>query len=77
MPEYLFKNKDTQEEWLEFMGITEADNFLEANPHIERLVHGCPRIGYRTDVSMKPDNGFRDVLREVKKKHRGSKINTF
>ena len=83
MPEYLFKNKETGEEWLEWMGISERTKFLEDNPRVEQLVHGCPpkasdpmRV-MGTTVS-KPNNGFRDVLREVKKKHpRGDYVNTF
>jgi hypothetical protein len=77
MPEYLFKNKETNEEWLEWMGISEADEYLLSNPHIERMVHGAPAIGYRTGIKNKPDDGFRDVLKRVKKANRGSNINTF
>lgn len=83
MPEYLFRNKETGEEWLEWKGISERTKFLEDNPHIEQLVHGCPKFTsdpmkvMGTTVS-KPDNGFRDVLKEVKKKHPlGGGINTF
>lgn len=74
MPEYKFFNKTTSEEWLEWMSISECDQFLKDNPHIEQLVHGYPkftsdpmRVG-GTNVS-KPDNGFTDILKEVKKKH--------
>lgn len=77
MPEYLFHNKDTGEEWLESMGISAADEFLTKNPHIERLVHGAPAIGYRTNIKMKPDDGFRDRLKQIKKNNRGSNINTW
>lgn len=77
MPEYLFHNKETNEEWTQWMSISERDKFLADNPHVEQLVFGAPTIGYRSGTSQKPDNGFRDVLREMKKKHRGAKINTF
>ena len=77
MPEYLFLNKETNEEWLQFMGIKEADDFLAANPHIERLVYGAPSIGYRTHIKMKPDDGFKDVLKEVQKKHPLGRVNSF
>ena len=77
MPEYLFHNKETNKEWLEWMGISEADEFLSANPHIERLVYGAPTIGYRTHVKMKPDDGFRDRLKEIQKKHPKGKVETF
>ena len=52
-----------------FMSISERDKFLQENPHMEQLVNGAPAIGYST-LTKKPDSGFRDVLKEVKKKHR-------
>lgn len=79
MPEYLFHNKETKEEWTEWMSISERDKYLESNPHIEQLVHGAPMVTYRTGQSRtKPDDGFRDVLRSVKKASgRRNTINTF
>lgn len=58
------------------MSISERDKFLQDNSHMEQLVNGAPTIG-RSTITKKPDSGFRDVLKEVKKKHRGSNINTW
>jgi hypothetical protein len=83
MPTYLFRNKETGEEWEESMGISAAETYLAENPHIERLVNGVPGIasGAMHGNKSKPDEGFRDILREMKKKsERGisrSTINTF
>jgi hypothetical protein len=83
VPTYLFKNKDTGEQWEEFMGISAADKYLVENPHIERLVNGFPGMssGVMNGAKSKPDEGFRDVLREIKKKSQQgisrSTINTF
>jgi hypothetical protein len=73
MPEYLFRDNNTKKEWLEWMGISAADKYLEENPHIERLVNGCPGIhsGRGLGGGLKIDNGFNDVLKEIKKKHNG------
>ena len=76
MPSYKFLNKDTNEEVDIFMSISERNKFLQENPNMEQLVNGAPSIGYST-LTKKPDNGFRDVLKEVKKKHRRSTINTW
>lgn len=76
MPTYKFKDTKTKKTWTEFMGISEAETFLSENPHVERLVHGSPAV-IRFGGNQKPDSGFRDVLKEVKKKHRKSNINTF
>lgn len=82
MPTYQFRNKQTGVEWEDFMGISEADKYLEANPDIERLVNGAPMIvSSAMGGKTKPDNGFRDLLKDMKKKHSGgftkSTINTF
>ena len=83
MPTYLFRDRNTDEQWEEFMGISAADKYLEANPHIERMVRGFPMMASSAmgASKTKPDEGFRDVLREIKKKSQQgisrSTINTF
>jgi len=80
MPEYLFQCKTTGKEWKEWMSISECEAYLKENPTVERLVYGAPAIGYST-ITKKPDQGFRDMLKEVKKRNsRGvtkSTINTW
>lgn len=82
MPTYQFRNNKTGVEWEEFMGISEADRYLEENPDVERLVNGAPMIvSSAMGGKTKPDDGFRDLLKDMKKKHSGgftkSTINTF
>ena len=61
MPTYLFRNKETGEEFEEFMlKISELEPYLEANPHLEQLVHGCPGLGYNIHTK-KPDDGFQKL----------------
>lgn len=81
-PTYLFRNINTGEEQELFMSITERGKYLEDNPDITQLVHGAPSIGDSIRLGLrKPDDGFRDRLKEIKKHHsRGlsrSTINTF
>lgn len=66
MPTYRFLNKQTKEEWEQFMTISELDEFLKSNPQIEQLVNGFPGLGYSM-VLRKPDDGFRDMMRRIKK----------
>lgn len=80
MPYYKFKDTKTGKEWEDFMSISERTKYLEENPHIEQLVHGIPpkvsdpmRV-MGTTVS-KPNDGFRDVLKEVQKRHPLGKVN--
>lgn len=82
MPTYMFKDINTEEEQELFMSITERDKYLEDNPHIIQLVHGAPAIGDAIRLGLrKPDDAFRDRLKDIKKHHsRGmtkSSINTF
>lgn len=82
MPTYLFQNTETNEEFEEFMSISALDIFLKENPKIKQLVNGAPLIcdPLRVGVGAKPDNGFRDLLKDIQKRNGGSSktnINTF
>jgi hypothetical protein len=80
MPNYLFLNNDTGEEYEEFMSISELDHYLKNNPNITQLVSGAPMIHSGRGMK-KPDAGFRDLLKKIKEGNsRGrskSSINTF
>lgn len=80
MPTYRFINNNTNEEYEEFMSISALDGYLKDNPDITQLVNGAPMISSGRGMQ-KPENGFRDLLKEIKKKNsRGisrSTINTF
>lgn len=79
MPTYRLLNNETGEEYEDFMSISSLDDLLRDNPNITQLVNGAPMI--ISGVPQKPDNGFRDLLKDIKKKNqRGisrSTINTF
>ena len=79
MPTYTLRNTETDEVYEEFMSMSELDAFLAENPKIIQVPGDAPGIisGYHK----KPDQGFRDVLRKIKRdSQRGisrSTINTF
>lgn len=77
MPTYHFYNKKTKKKHKDFMSISEMEEYTKNNPDVELLINGAPMIGTRIMVNKKPDDGFRDILRKIKKDHRGSTINTF
>lgn len=82
MPTYSFLNTSNNEEFEDFMSISALETFLQENPHIVQLVNGAPMIHSGRGVGKsKPDSGFRDLLKDMKKKHsKGitrSTINTF
>ena len=78
MPTYNLRNKATGEEFeMFFSSWTKKDEYLAANPDIEQLV-GSINIGDPTRLGLrKPDDAFRDRLRDIKSKFHGSNINTF
>ena len=73
MPTYTFRHLKTGKESSEFMSISEMESFLKIHPELEAAC-GAPGIGYNFH-RIKPDEGFRDRLREMQKKHPGNTIN--
>lgn len=82
MPSYTFLDLNTNDQFTTVMSMTEREEYLKANPHIQQQLIAAPALGDSIRMGMvKPDNAFRDHLREIKKKHsKGltrSTINTF
>lgn len=79
MPYYSFRNKETQEEFEDFFTTNTAkETWMEQNPHIEQIISAAPNINTSgRPMSLKPSDGFRDRLREIKKHHPLGNINTF
>ncbi len=76
MPTYNLRNKKTNEEFTEFCSFSELEELLKKNSDIEQV----PSTGIALHSGrgmQKPDNGFRDILKNVKSKHIRSNINTF
>lgn len=84
MPSYTFVDKKGKE-WTEFMSIAEFTQYLKDNPGVEQVLQPTPLldpVGLSIKgVKNKPDNAFKDLLKDMKKKHsKGfskSSINTF
>lgn len=78
MPSYTFRNKETNEVWVDSMSIDQKQEYLNNNKDIEQVL--VP-VAFGDSVRMgvrKPDSNFRDVLKEIKKHHpHGKGINTF
>ena len=78
MPSYSFRNENTGEEFDDIMSNSDRELFLKENPHIKQIFKRVPgtvdpaRLG-----RMKPDDSFRDVLRNVKHHHKKDNINTW
>lgn len=75
MPTYNFIDTETGEEFESFMKISEREEFLKENPHIQpvltapHIVSGVVGIG-----SNRVPNGFKEVLSKVAEAHPSSKV---
>ena len=78
MPSYSFRNENTGEEFDEMMSNSDREVFLQENPHIKQIFKRFPGLGDPARLGrMKPDDGFRDVLKNVKHHHKKDNINTW
>lgn len=74
MPNYTFRNNETNETFDISMSISERDQYVQDNPHLTQLILGAPSIGDPHRLGLKkPDDGFRDVLKHIKSHHPGSR----
>jgi hypothetical protein len=71
-------NKDTDEVFEVNMKFTEFEQYLNDNTNITQVFTKFPALGDSVRLGMrKPDDGFRDVLRNVKHHHKKDSINTW
>lgn len=75
MPTYTYLNNETGEVEEHFHKISEMDSFLETNPHLTRKISATKLV---TGINQKPNDGWRDVLKSIKKASgRNNTVNTF
>lgn len=77
MPTYNLRNKNTGEETTQFMFMSELDQYLIDNPHMETVPASPAIVSGVASARMKPDDGFRDLLRTIKKANPKSDVNTW
>jgi len=73
MPQYTFEDKDTGHIETLVMTLSEREEYLKNNPNKQQII--TKPNGFIAGVSAKPDNVFRDMLKEMKKANPGSTIN--
>jgi hypothetical protein len=77
MPRYTFVNTKTDEVFDEFMTISQMETYLEENTHIRQEIGAPLIVSGVSSGKNKPDSGFRDILKTIKKRHPRSTVNTF
>ena len=76
MPTYVFRDKETGEQFEKIMKISELDLFRENNPKLETVIQAVA-FGDPTKMSTtrKFDTGFKEVLQRIHEKTPGSQLN--
>jgi hypothetical protein len=76
MPTYVFRNKETNEQFEKIMKISELDTFRAENPQLETVIQTVA-FGDPTKMSTtrKFDTGFKEVLQRIHEKTPGSELN--
>jgi hypothetical protein len=76
MPTYVFRNKETGEQFEKIMKISELDTFRNENPQLETVIQSVA-FGDPTKMTStrKFDTGFKEVLQRIHEKTPGSQLN--
>jgi hypothetical protein len=79
MPNYSVMNMNTNEVFEVNMKFTEFEQYLKENSdNIKQVFTRFPATGDSVRLGQRrPDDGFRDVLRNVQHHHKKDSINTF
>jgi len=77
MPMYSIENTQTNEITSEFMSYSELEKHLAENPHLRQSISSPPIVSGVISSRNKPDSGFNDILKTIKKKHPRSSVNVW
>lgn len=73
MPTYSFIDTETGEEFDAFMKISEREEFLKENSHIQPIVTSAAIVG-GVQLTNKVPDGFKEVLSKVAENHKSSAV---
>jgi len=74
---YSFQNRKSKKVTTKEMKLSELDDFLKNNPHLEQIiVNSTPQVSPYSVGRLKTDSAFRDRMNSIKKNHHGAKIQT-
>jgi hypothetical protein len=80
MPTYTFRNNETLEEFDKMLSMSDREPYLKENPHLQQIHRKSAATIDPMNAGLgrnKPDDGFRDVLRNIKSHHKINNINDF
>jgi hypothetical protein len=73
MPTYSFLDTSTNERFDSFMKISEREDYLKSNPHIQPLATAAAIVG-GVSITDKTPNGFKEVLSKISEAHPSSSV---
>jgi|TARA_B100000073_G_scaffold88079_1_gene69037 hypothetical protein len=76
MPTYQFRDKETGEISEIYMSINDLDKYKDDNPKLEQYHDSFPGVVSTAGIKNPVPDGFRDVLKSIKKANIHSDINT-
>lgn len=76
MPTYVFRNKETGEQFEQVMKMSQLDSFRAENPQLETVIQAVA-FGDPTKLTTtrKFDSGFKEVLQKIHSRAPGSELN--
>ena len=78
MTNYSFYNTKTKEHFDDdFESYKDVEKYIEENPHINWLCGAPLQVDPFRVGRQKPEDGFKDLLKTIKKGNPGSDFNTF
>lgn len=74
MPTYHFRDTKTGEITEEFMSISQREEYMKQNPHLEPYIESAPMFSYTGsgDFQSKTDNTWKEVMAKVTEAHPNS-----
>ena len=72
MPTYTFYNKDTDEQFDEFMSWSEREKYLKDNPHIEPMLTTAALVG--DHIVNRMDGGMKETFSRIAEAHPNSPL---
>ena len=77
MPNYTFKNKNTEEIKTLTMSISEREEFIKENPDFIQVFSPTQYVSADKIGLVRPSSHFRDRLKDIHKNHKYSQVNTW
>lgn len=74
MPTYTFKDRNTGEVFDKLMKISEREEFLKENPHLESVVSAPMLVDPIRLGGLRPPSGFKEVLKNIHDRTPGSQL---